>query len=142
MRVLTTLALVSLMLLACAESADAQARKLSDAELDRVTAGGVSPETRPAVPTPSPSTPIAFEFKSPAGSRHVVEGIGSVQVLDRDPHSTVTNSLILRDNAQQNLQSLINVTAVNSMIQVLVNLNISINSTIASLNQINASSGP
>ena len=141
MRALTTL-FGSLLWLACAGAADAQARKLSDAELDRVTAGSASSSPGPAVPAAAPSSPVTFEFKSPAGSRHVVEGTGSLQVLERDARSSVASSLVLRDNAQQNLQSLINVTAVNSMIQVLVNLNISINSTIASLNQINASSGP
>jgi len=140
MRLLRTLVSATLLVLACAGPADAQARKLSDAELDRVTAGGVSAPP-PAIQAPLPSGPVVFEFKSPAGSRHAVEGTGSVQVLETDSRS-VTNTLMLRDNAQQNLQSLINVTAVNSMIQVLVNLNISINSTIASLNQINASSGP
>ena len=47
--------------------------------------------------------------------------------------------LILRDNAQGNLRSLINVNAVNSLIQVLVNLNININSTVGSVQQINLS---
>ena len=140
MRVLNTLAYGMLLAVVCAGSAHAQARKLSDAELDRVTAGGVKAPA-PAIPAQPTSGSVTFEFKSPAGSRHTVEGTGSVQVLEYDAR-VATNSLILRDQAQQNLQSLINVTAVNSMIQVLVNLNISINSTIASLNQINASSGP
>jgi hypothetical protein len=139
-RVLSALVVGSLVLLASPATADAQARKLSDSELDRVTAGGVNAPA-PAIPVRPASGSVAFEFKSPAGSRHTVEGNGSVQVLETDARRA-TSSLLLSDNAQQNLQSLINVTAVNSMIQVLVNLNISINSAITSLNQINAPSGP
>ena len=46
-------------------------------------------------------------------------------------------SLQLMDNAQANLRSLININAVNSPIQVLMNLNINVNSNIGNLNQMN-----
>ena len=118
---------------------DAQVRKLSDAELDRVTAGAVSPAA-PAAQALTPASPFTFDFKSPAGTRHVVEGTGSVQVVEPDG-AGVKNTLVIRDNAQQNLQSFINVTAVNSRIQVLVNLNITINSTVGTIQQVNASGG-
>jgi len=123
-------------LLAFADAGAAQARKLSDAELDRVTAGGVSPPAKPAPAPPESMTPFTFSFKSPAGSRHTVEGTGSAQVVEDG--AAVKNSLVIRDNAQQNLRSLINVTSVNSQIQVLVNLNITINSTVGTVQQVNA----
>jgi hypothetical protein len=67
--------------------------------------------------------------------------MGSVEVVEPD-RAANTSTLVIRDNAQQNLQSLINVTAVNSRIQVLVNLNITINSTVGAVQQINASGVP
>lgn len=49
-----------------------------------------------------------------------------------------TGLLSLNDNAQGNLRALVNTNAVNSAVQVLINLNISINSRIDVLNQINS----
>jgi hypothetical protein len=126
--------------LAFADAGDAQARKLSDSELDRVTAGGVSSPTQTA-PAPPSISPFTFEFKSLAGTRHTVEGTGSVQVVEQEGGGT-RSTLVIQDRAQQNLQSFINVTAVNSRIQVLVNLNITINSTVGTIQQLNASTGP
>ena len=137
-----TLAGAALAVLFLAEPGQAQVRKLTDAELDRVTAGGVIvPQQN--VPTSQPGSPLDFNFKSPAGSRHTVEGTGTVQVLEQpNVKSSGISSVVVRDNAQQNLQSFINVTAANSIIQVLVNLNISINSTVGAIQQINSSGKP
>lgn len=120
-----------------ATAAHGQGRKLSDSELDKVTAGSASTPSSTVPPVPE-SMPVEFKFSAPAGSRHTVEGSGTTQVLapealpDRDV-------LVIRDQAQQNLQSFINVTAVNSRIQVLVNLNITINSTVGAVQQLNVS---
>ena len=136
-----TLAGAALAVLFVAEPGQAQVRKLTDAELDRVTAGGVTvPQQN--VPTSQPGSPLDFEFKSPAGSRHTVEGTGTVQVLEQPNAKGGISSVIVRDNAQQHLQSFINVTAANSIIQVLVNLNISINSTVGAIQQVNSSGNP
>lgn len=129
-----------LFVLSLAGDAAAQARKLSDAELDTVTAGRAA--APPSLPVSAPaSPPLEFTFTAPAGATRVVEGSGTVQVVE---HSGAAgrDTLVIRDQAQQNLQSFINVTAVNSQIQVLVNLNITINSTVGTVQQLNVSGTP
>jgi hypothetical protein len=121
--------------LACAARVDAQVRKLSDAELDKVTAG------RAAASQPTPDLTTAsqqFEVSGAAGSRHTVAAAGSVKVLEPEK-AMPAGSLVISDSAQQNLQSFINIAAVNSRIQVLVNLNVIINSTLGTLQQLNIS---
>jgi hypothetical protein len=46
-------------------------------------------------------------------------------------------TLTLSGNAQQNLNSIININAVNSKVNVLLNLNVNINSTVGSVLQSN-----
>ncbi len=48
------------------------------------------------------------------------------------------NSLSLSDHAQQNLTSFVNILAVHSAVQVLLNVNVAINSDIGSVTQGNA----
>ncbi len=115
--------------LLAAHPASAQKRKLTDGELDKVTAGGVTTESAGDV--------LKFQFQGQAGSSHTVDGGGSIAVkIDGLPLNSAT--LILQDSAQQNLRSLINIIAVNSKIQVLVNLNINIHSTVGAVDQRNA----
>jgi hypothetical protein len=45
--------------------------------------------------------------------------------------------LALSDNAQSGLQSLVNINAVNSAVNVLLNLNVSIDSSVGAINQMN-----
>lgn len=121
-------------LLAGASPAAGQAHKLTDKELDKVTAGSLGDK--------SPSVPSTFSFEGQAGSSHTVKGTGMIVVKeDKLPAPPVTSSLLLRDNAQQNLRSLVNIVALNSKVQVLVNLNVSINSTVGAVHQANASLG-
>lgn len=101
--------------------------ELSDQALSAVTAGSADAtfESVEAL------TRIPFRY---AGSNGEVDG--EVFVLPMtDIHNQGT--LQLMDNAQSNLRSLINVNAVNSPVQVLLNLNININSTIGNVNQLN-----
>jgi hypothetical protein len=51
-------------------------------------------------------------------------------------------TLSLNGNAQQNLSSLVNINAVNSKINVLLNLNVNINSTVSTLTQSNLNGRP
>lgn len=44
-------------------------------------------------------------------------------------------SISLSDQAQQNLSSLVNIISINSTIQVMMNLNVNINSTVGTVNQ-------
>jgi hypothetical protein len=132
MKFFTLTMLASFLLLAAANPAVAQKRKLSDAELDKVTAGGA--------PAQSTGGVLEFQFQGKAGNTHTVNGSGTVAVkTDGVPLDSAT--LILQDGAQQNLRSMININAVNSRIQVLVNLNININSTVGAVHQSNTSLG-
>lgn len=50
---------------------------------------------------------------------------------------TSVGTLTLNGSAQQNLSSLININAVNSKVNVLLNLNVNINSTVGTIIQTN-----
>lgn len=110
------------------EMADEVRRELTDLELDSVTAGNQSVSTMEDLVAFSASKTTA------AGTRIDVNGsFGLVDSLD----SSVLGSLVLSDNAQRDLSSLININAVNSAINVLMNLNINVDSNIGQLNQYN-----
>lgn len=162
-------------LLIAAAPASAQGRKLSDAELDRVSAGSAGgpsvqvPKTDTKLPfqgevgntqavirngfrrakegsTPTSSNLMpgkggtTFNFQGQAGSTHMVDGNATIS-FNAGPLPGATSNLILQGEAQQNLRSLINIAAVNSKIDVLVNLNININSTVGTVGQVNSSLG-
>jgi hypothetical protein len=134
MRAFTMALCAGLLLLAAAMPAAAQKRKLDDKEMDQVSAGGISTQLQSGI--------LNFQFQSPAGQNHAVEGSGTIQVLENKSEAA-TGALLLSDNAQQNLQSLVNITAVNSRIQVLLNLNVNIHSIVGTLRQTNLSAiGP
>ena len=120
-------------LLVATQAGMAQSRKkpLDDATLDRVTAAGVSARI-------SPNGVINFSGAVPTANG-LVSGIGSlvVQPVSNSTTTTTTGSVNLGGNAQQNLSSLININAVNSTINVLLNLNVNINSTVGTILQSN-----
>jgi hypothetical protein len=101
---------------------------LSDQELSAVTAGNASTgyESMDAL------TSIPFHYSGKNGSVD-----GEVIVVPMTTYNQAAY-LQLTDNAQSNLSSLININAVNSPIQILLNLNINVNSSIGSLNQVNS----
>jgi len=103
-------------------------KELTDAELDHVTAGTDSGDEI--------SDLASFEFMKTTRSGKTIEADGSFMLVEAIDRATIGN-LILSDGAQGNLSSLININAVNSDVNVLLNLNISINSEIGSLNQFN-----
>lgn len=100
---------------------------LSDKELNAVTAGSANTnqESQEAL------SRIPFHYSS---KKAQVDG--EVIVLPMTTYNQ-TATLQLMDNAQSNLSSLININAVSSPINILMNLNISVNSTIGNLNQLN-----
>ncbi len=102
--------------------------ELTEEELNAVTAGNVDPtyESGEAL------TRIPFHYTSGKGKID-----GEVFVLPMANYNNL-GTLQLMDNAQSNLRSLINVNAVNSPVQILLNLNININSTIGNINQLNS----
>jgi len=101
--------------------------ELSNHELSAVTAGNANLDNA----SQEALTRIPFSYSSKKGSVD-----GEVIVVPMNTYNQAS-SLQLMDNAQANLRSLININAVNSPIQILLNLNININSTIGNLNQLN-----
>lgn len=59
-----------------------------------------------------------------------ITGNGNMVLTDES-----VQSISLSDQAQQNLSSLVNIISVNSTIQVMMNLNVNINSTVGTVNQ-------
>jgi hypothetical protein len=101
---------------------------LSDASLDRVTAGGVSAAVSDGVVKFQGTVPTANGLVSAAGTMAVMKGPIT---------GTNMSTLTLNGGAQQDLSSLVNINAVNSAVNVLLNLNVNINSTVGSIIQSN-----
>jgi hypothetical protein len=108
--------------------ARAKAQPMNDAALDKVTAGTVSAEVSNGV--------IKFQgqAQTPNG---LVSSDGSLGLQSGPLGSTTMGTLSMNGNAEQNLSSLVNINAVNSKINVLLNLNVNINSTVGTLTQSN-----
>lgn len=102
-------------------------QELTDSELNHISAGNSDyiKHRNESV------SRIPFKYSGRKGS---VEG--EVIVLPMSTYNTAA-SLLLMDNAQSNLRSLINVNAVNSPVQIMLNLNINVNSSIGNINQLN-----
>lgn len=106
--------------------------ELSDAELDAITAGSLE-ASAPARPT---SDLLEFHFaERAAGGRHI-SGDGTVSIREATSNSQV-GSMTITGGAQRNLSALVNINAVNSPVQVLLNLNLNIDSQIGTLTQLN-----
>ena len=101
---------------------------LTDDEMDQVTAGSASS---------SEDEIIGFEFNRHLSRGRHIEGSGNMEYSPTNIGKYTSGSLNLSDNAQNNLSALININAVNSPVQVLLNLNININSKVGSVNQSN-----
>ena len=102
---------------------------LTDAAMDRVTAGEMTAGLSDGV--------VKFQGSVPT-KNGLVTGAGTMAVLT-GPLTTIQNqgTLTLSGGAQQNLTSLVNINAVNSNVNVLLNLNVNINSTVGTLTQTN-----
>jgi hypothetical protein len=114
--------------------ASAGGRELSDAELDEVVAGVVDTQVQEDL--------LRFSYLGRAGSNHIAEVDGSLSLSGGLLTDPPTGLLIIDNGAQTNLRSLVNVNAVNSEVNVLLNLNINIDSTVGELRQINIRSVP
>lgn len=101
---------------------------LSDSTLDNVTAAGIAATASNGV--------VKFQGEVPTPNG-LVSSAGSLSVQNAANAGTSIGSLTLNGNAQQNLSSLININAVNSKINVLLNLNVNINSTVGTIIQSN-----
>ena len=118
---------ISFLLLALVSTGGWSFEELSDQEMNAITAGSTNAghESMEAL------TRIPFRYSS---AKVAVDG--EVIVIPMANYNQVS-SLLLTGNAQSNLQSLININAVSSPIQILLNLNISVNSNIGNVNQLN-----
>lgn len=116
----------------CQTGVRKHAQPLSDAALDRVTAGSVTAGLSDGV--------VKFQGQTPTANG-LVSSSGSL-AIQNVPLSSTTGTLSISGNAQQNLNSLVNITAVNSKINVLLNLNININSSVGTLTQANMNGKP
>lgn len=102
--------------------------ELTDSQMDGLTAGA-------SVTTQVADGVLNFQFQKENGRRHI-DGEGSIAMTEETlpgPASTI----IVRDNAQGNLRALVNLNAINSDIDVLINLNVNVNSTVGTVRQIN-----
>jgi hypothetical protein len=123
-------------LLLATQSGVSQSRKkaLDDGMLDRVTAAGVDASVgRGNVINFSGAVPTANGLVSAVGSL-------AVQPAGNTTTNTTTGTINLSGSAQQNLNSLVNINAVNSTSNVLLNLNVNINSTVGTILQSNLNS--
>ncbi len=102
---------------------------LSDEELDQVTAGTLSVGMFDGK--------LSFQLGGDPGDRLSVAGSGTVAVGTTAAPAGPAGYIIMRDNAQSNLHALVNVNAVHSNVQVLINLTVNINSTVGILHQTN-----
>ncbi|MCU1222446.1 MAG: hypothetical protein JWQ42_539 [Edaphobacter sp.] len=101
---------------------------LTDAALDGVTAAGVSAGISDGV--------VKFQGQVPTRNG-LVSSAGSMAIQTGPLTGTTMSTLSLDGNAQQNLSSLVNINAVNSKINVLLNLNVNVNSTVGTVLQSN-----
>lgn len=109
------------------------AQVLSDEEMDQVTAGAL---------TVGMSDGKLNFLLGDKGSKLSVEGSGTVTAVNvPPPPGTPGSYIIMRDNAQSNLHAFVNVNAINSKVQVLINLTVNINSTVGAIHQINTVQG-
>lgn len=99
---------------------------LSDEQLDAITAGADDAVLEEIT--------VHAARVTASGKRITADGTLGVQ---RVANGVAAADLLLRDSAQSNLQALVNLNAVNSVVNVLVNLNINIDSQVGDLRQIN-----
>jgi hypothetical protein len=119
-----------------------KAKPLSDAVMDNVTAGGVASGDSSAGTVTAGMSNGVVNFQGSVPTKNgLVTGAGSMSVMNSPLASTsnTTNqgTLTLTDGAQQNMTSLVSINAVNSIVNVLLNLNVNINSTVGTLTQTN-----
>jgi hypothetical protein len=120
--------LILFMLLACPVfRASAAGREMSESQMELVYGGGIS------VNSDTPGV-LDFSFDHIGGKNLLVDGSGNMRF-----GTDVANSgtLLLANNAQSNLRSVVNINAVNANIQVLLNIVVNVNAKVDNLSQSN-----
>lgn len=123
------LMLVWMLCLLSLAAAARSAEPLADEQLDAITAGSDPGELEEVV--------VNAVHRTASGKTVTAEGTLAVE----QARALADADLLLRDSAQSNLRALVNLNAVQSVVNVLVNLNININSHVGELRQINVSNG-
>lgn len=103
--------------------------ELSDEQLDLVTAGAATTQQGDDI--------LNLRVMTALRDNTSVAIDGSMAFRGADVPSYNNGNLVISDNAQGNLNAIVNINAVNSPVQVLLNLNITVNSTIGGVEQIN-----
>jgi hypothetical protein len=119
------LVMTVLLLLIAVTPVWAGGRKLADRELDQVTAGDFTIDFLDGA--------LKLQFESSAGPHKSVSGEGTIAFTGSS--LTGTPGILLTQDAQQNLRSLVNINAVSSNVNVLLNLVINVNSTVNGVTQ-------
>lgn len=101
---------------------------MDDSTLNRVTAAGITANATNGV--------VNFQGET-ATPNGLVSSVGSLAMSSGPITGMSVGTLTLNGSAQQNLSSLININAVNSKVNVLLNLNVNINSTVGTIIQSN-----
>ena len=121
-----------LLFMGAAGLAFADGRELTDEELDQVVAGTVDEQLHDEL--------LHFSYVGLAGSRHEAEIDGTLSMSGQPLPNAPTGILTIENGAQNGLSALVNLNAVNSEVNVLLNLNIVINSVVGEIRQINIGS--
>lgn len=110
------------------------ARKLADQELDQVTAAGFS-VTVLDKNVNSGTFQFAFDYVTKSGTK--LNGQGTMQVSAQEIPTTITQTIngTMTINGENQLKALVNINAVNSIVNVLLNLVININSNVGTITQ-------
>ena len=122
------LVIAGLVLLTHVGLAQHKSKPMSDNALDKVTAAGITATESQGV--------VRFSGQVPTANGLVTSN-GTLAVQNSPLTGMTMGTLTLSGNAQQNLNSIININAVNSKVNVLLNLNVNINSTVGSVLQSN-----
>ena len=118
-----------LLFMGTAGLAFADGRELADDELDQVVAGTVDEQLHEEL--------LHFSYVGPAGAQHEAEIDGTLSLSGQPLPNAPTGILTIENGAQNGLSALVNLNAVNSEVNVLLNLNIVINSVVGEIRQIN-----
>ncbi len=106
-------------------TADAAIEALTEAEMESVSAGGIELD------------PKSGDFMIDVPGIASATGTLSTSVVDLVGQPSGGATLQITDQAQQHLRAMVNIAGVNSVIQVLLNLNINVQSTGLTIHQVN-----
>jgi hypothetical protein len=135
----------------CVDVFASQARLLSDEELDGVHAEGIFFESELVNPAATQAVetnimPVSQQNQQiPFADSSISQELGLSESSQANSGITVSpvgngsyNVVVVDDLAQQNLSSLVNVNAAGSVVPILLNITININSTVESISNQNS----